>query len=159
MGRAGAKPDPIPLKILKGRGNGTQANGKPIPTAPAFARGAPDPPDWLSTTARELWDRVTPGLEALDLLKPEDYTTMVTYCETWTTYLEALEQTRAGGLIVDNPKTGMPHKNPALVALETAGVQLLRFAVEFGLTPAAEVALARPNRDDDADDPFAGSSA
>jgi P27 family predicted phage terminase small subunit len=155
MANAGRRPDPIPLKILKGRGNGIASTGYPIPAAPAFNRGAPDPPDWLSTPARDLWDRIAPGLEELDLLKPEDYTTLVSYCEAWATYLEALEQVRAGGLIVDNPKTGMPHKNPALAALETAEVHVLRFAQEFGLTPAAEVALARPKRDDDTEDPFA----
>ena len=159
MAKTGPAPDPIPLKILKGRGNGIAAGGKRIPTAPAFDRGAPDPPDWLSTDARELWERIAPGLERLDLLKPEDYTTFVAYCECWATYIEALQQTRSGGLIVINQASGMPHRNPALAAVETSGTQLLRFAQEFGLTPAAEVQLARPGKLDDTDDPFAGGQS
>lgn len=160
MAKRGAPADPIPLKILKGNGKGNQANGKPIPTAPAFDRGAPDPPDWLTGEALDLWHRVVPGLDRLDLLKPEDYATLVAYCECWATWREALEQTRSGGLIVTNPQSGNPHKNPALAALETCNTQLLRFAQEFGLTPVAEIALARPARDaDDVDDPFAGQAA
>lgn len=157
MGLRGKPQDPIPLKILKGRGNGIASTGYPIPDPPAFTRGAPDPPEWLSAHARELWDQIAPGLEALDLLKPEDLTSFASYCETWTTYREALEQVRSGGLIVENPTTGMPHRNPALQALESAGTQLLRFAQQFGLTPSAEVALARPGKLDDTDDPFAGT--
>jgi P27 family predicted phage terminase small subunit len=156
MATRGRPPDPIPLKILKGRGKGLDVAGYRIPDPPVFNRGAPDPPDWLTTTARELWDRIAPGLDRLDLLKPEDYTSFVAYCETWSTYLEALEQVRAGGLIVSHSKTGMQHKNPAVSVLENAGTQLLRFAQQFGLTPSAEVALARPGKLDDTDDPFAG---
>jgi hypothetical protein len=38
-------------------------------------------------------------------------------------------------------------------------MQLLRYAQQFGLTPAAEVALARPAQlDVDVDDPFGGTS-
>ena len=70
--------------------------------------------------------------------------------------LAALARVRAEGLTMINPKTGMPHKNPALVVVETAGMQLLRYAQQFGLTPVAELALAQPPKPDiDVDDPFA----
>ena len=49
----------------------------------------------------------------------------------------------------------MEHKNPALTALEVAGRDLLRYTQEFGLTPAAELNLAKPPRPDAGDhDPF-----
>jgi len=38
----------------------------------------------------------------------------------------------------------MEHKNPALTALEVAGRDLLRYTHESGLTPAAELNLAKP---------------
>lgn len=156
MGLRGKAPDPIPLKILKGTSTGLSSSGYKIPDPPAFDRVAPDPPDWLSAPARELWDAIAPGLEQLDLLKREDLTAFTSYCETWATYREALEQVRSGGLITTNPNTGHTHRNPALQALEIAGTQLLRYAQEFGLTPAAEIRLARPGKLEDADDPFAG---
>ena len=113
----------------------------------------------LSPVARELWEATAPTLEALNLIKAEDGPVFEAYCECWATYREALAIVRAEGLTLINPKTGMAHKNPALVVVETAGMQLLRYAQQFGLTPAAEVALARPAQlDVDVDDPFGGTS-
>ena len=51
---------------------------------------------------------------------------------------------RAEGLTIVKPKTLMEHKNPALTALEVAGRDLLRYTHESGLTPAAELNLAKP---------------
>ena len=51
-------------------------------------------------------------------------------------------------MTIVNPKTLMEHRNPALTALEVAGHGLLRYTHEFGLTPAAELNLAKPPRPD-----------
>jgi P27 family predicted phage terminase small subunit len=147
IGKRGPAPDPVPLKILKGIGHGRDSMGRLIPDVPRFERGAPQPPSVLSPVARELWEATAPTLEALDLIKPEDGPSFEAYCECWATYRE--------GLIIINPNTGMPHKNPALVVVETAGMQLLRYAQQFGLTPSAEINLAKPPRPDAGDDdPF-----
>jgi len=47
-------------------------------------------------------------------------------------------------LTIVRPETLMEHKNPALTALEVAGRDLLRYTHESGLTPAAELNLAKP---------------
>jgi P27 family predicted phage terminase small subunit len=154
MGKA---PQPAALKLLGGRSPGRDSGGRPVPDVPRFERGAPQPPSLLSPVARELWEATAPTLEALNLIKPEDGPIFTAYCESWATYREALSRVRAEGLTVFNPKTGMPHKNPALNALEQAGIQLLRYGQQFGLTPSAELSLAAsatPESDDD-DDPFA----
>ena len=156
MGKA---PQPAALKLLGGRSPGRDSGGRPVPDVPRFERGAPQPPSLLSPVARELWEATAPTLEALNLIKAEDGPVFEAYCECWATYREALAIVRAEGLTMINPKTGMAHKNPALVVVETAGMQLLRYAQQFGLTPAAEVALARPAKlDVDVDDPFGGAS-
>lgn len=152
------RPDPIGLKLLKGRAPGRDQAGALVPTPPAFERGMCACPEHFDADARELWQRVTPGLEQLDLLKPEDYGALVAYCETWSTYQQALRCVRADGLTVQNPKTGMPHKNPAQAIVETASMQLLRYAQEFGLTPASENAVAKYASDVDDDDVFGGAS-
>jgi P27 family predicted phage terminase small subunit len=153
MTKSGPKPAPIPLKILKGRGDGRDSRGYPVAKPPNFDRGVPDRPDWFNDDARELWERVAPALDRLELLKPEDYSTFIAYCETWATWREALRRVRAEGLTLVNPNTGMPHKNPAQAIVEVSAMQLLRFAQEFGLTPSAEVHLAKPVQPtgDDAD--------
>lgn len=147
-------PQPLPLKMLKGRGGGRDSRGYAIPTAPAFEHEPPEPPDWLSEEALALWRRLAPALDRLDVLKDEDREAFTAYCETWATYVKALRLVRSHGLTCKHPQTGQ-HKNPAVGIVETAGGQLMRFAREFGLTPAAEVALAKPPKAISGDDPFA----
>ena len=38
MGKRGPAPQPVPLKILKGRGHGLDQAGLPIPAVPKFER-------------------------------------------------------------------------------------------------------------------------
>jgi phage terminase small subunit len=68
MGKRGPAPEPIPLRILKGRSPGRDVAGYTIPTPPSFDRGAPGCPETLTGEARKLWDRVAPMLEQLDLV-------------------------------------------------------------------------------------------
>ena len=153
MGKA---PQPAALKLLNGRSPGRDSGGRLVPDVPRFERGAPQPSSLLSPVARELWEATAPTLEALNLIKPEDGPVFEAYCESWATYREALARVRAEGLTMTNPKTGMAHKNPALVVVETAGMQLLRYAQQFGLTPVSELALGKPPiPDTDDDDPYA----
>jgi phage terminase small subunit len=77
----GRPSQPTPLKILKGRGNGKDIAGRPIPQLPAFEHGAPTPPPWLSPEALAEWQRVAPSLDALGLIKDEDRAVFSTYCE------------------------------------------------------------------------------
>ena len=51
MGKRGPAPEPIPLRILKGRGNGKDVAGRPIPKVPPFERCAPEAPGWLDPEA------------------------------------------------------------------------------------------------------------
>ena len=155
MGKRGPAPDPVPLKILKGIGHGRDSMGRLIPDVPRFERSAPEPPPWLSEQARAAWEAIAPELEALGLLKIQNGLMFTAICESWATYVAALARVRAEGLTIVNPKTLMEHKNPALTALEVAGRDLLRYTHEFGLTPAAELNLAKPPRPDAGDDdPF-----
>ena len=89
------------------------------------------------------------------MIKIQDGLMLTALCESWATYVAALARVRAEGLTIVNPKTPMEHKNPALTALEVAGRDLLRLGSQFGLTPVAEVSLAKPaRRDAGDDDPF-----
>jgi P27 family predicted phage terminase small subunit len=119
MGKRGPAPDPIPIRVLKGRGRGVDQAGLPIPAPPAFDRGAPDCPEHFDDDARELWMRITPGLDELGLVKPQDWPTLIVFCETWGAYREAYRRVRAEGLVTVNPKTGVSYKNPAQRIVET----------------------------------------
>jgi P27 family predicted phage terminase small subunit len=123
--------------------------------------GSPEPPDWLSSEALAEWERVVPGLECLDLVKPEDRAALALYCETWARYVDAVRQYRAEGATLINPDSGRAHKNPAVGVAEVAAAQLRVLAAEFGLTPSSEQRLGAPTTPDDDDpcsvfNPFAG---
>ncbi|OBB20606.1 phage terminase small subunit P27 family [Mycolicibacterium elephantis] len=157
MGARGPQAAPANLRLLKGRGNGKDSAGRVVPEVPKFNRGAPEPPEWLSDLAREQWELCAPSLDKLDLLKPEDHAVFTAFCESWATYVLAMREARAGSLTLVTDK-GYEYKNPALSIAESASRDLLRFAREFGLTPAAEQQVGKAKADDGGqdDDPFTG---
>lgn len=159
MGARGPAAAPAGLKLIKGRSEGRDSGGRPVAEVPKFDRSAPDAPEWLSDEARAEWDRIVPGLETLNLLKPEDFAALVEHCETWATYLEAVKLVRENGVVLTNPDNGRQYKNPALSAAEAAGQQLRASCREFGLTPSSEQNLGAPMGGDGGggEDPYAGS--
>jgi P27 family predicted phage terminase small subunit len=118
---------------------------------------APEPPDWLSAEARAEWDRITPGLERLDLFKPEDRAGLTVYTETWSTYVAAVAPLPDEGLTLVNPDSGHTSVHPCVQIAHNAGQLLLRYAAEFGLTPSAERRLGSITPpDDDVHSPYGG---
>lgn len=148
---------PAKLLLLNGRSEGRDSGGRVVEQPPNFVREAPAPPSWLSREARAEWRRVVPGLEALDILKPQDRAALSVYCETWATYVAAVRQYRAEGFVLTNPDSGRVHTHPAVSIANTAARQFLRYAQEFGLTASAEhrlnSAMLAPGDDDN--NPFA----
>jgi P27 family predicted phage terminase small subunit len=150
----GRTPQPAPLLLLHGRGDGKDSAGRPVRTPPPFKRNAPSPPSWLSREAKAEWRRVAPALERLDLVKPEDRATLAAYCELWARWVSAIRDTHKSGLTVRNTsvkKDGTESvwwtKNPSVAIAEQAETRLLHYAGQFGLTPAAERNVSK--RDDD----------
>ncbi|MFE5853551.1 phage terminase small subunit P27 family [Streptomyces sp. NPDC056500] len=159
MGRTA---QPAVLKLLSGRYDGRDSGGRPVNAGPGFRRVAPNPPTWLSKEAAAEWKRVVPGLQRLDLLKPEDRAVLAAYCETWAVFVSATRQVTAEGitsLVISTRPDGsstervVPH--PAVAIARNAGRELRGFAAQFGLTPSTEQALARGADDGEDDNPFA----
>ncbi len=158
---AAPTPRPAALRLLTGRAEGRDSGGRVVTPPPAFRRIPPKPPTWLSREAAAEWRRVVPGLARLDLLKEEDRAALVSYCETWATYVEAIRDVRRNGLTVENTSTRRDGtestwvtKNPAVAVAERAAQQLRSWCHEFGLTPSAESRLGREAAEDDDDNPF-----
>jgi P27 family predicted phage terminase small subunit len=154
---AAPTPRPAKLRLLGGVSPGRDSGGRLVPPPPNFERAAPEPPADLGAEARAEWERITPSLDRLNLLKPEDYAALVVHCQTWQTYITAIRAVRAEGVTLINPESGCPRKNPALSAAEVAGVQLLASCREFGLTPSSEQRLSATPHVDETPDFFAGS--
>lgn len=145
---------PAALLLLNGRKDGQDSAGRPVATPPPFKRMAPNPPTWLSAEARAEWKRIVPGLERLDLIKPEDRATLATYCETWSRLVAATRDIHKNGLVVQNTavrKDGTTStwftKNPSVAVAEAATTALRHYANDFGLTPSGERNVSK--RDDD----------
>jgi P27 family predicted phage terminase small subunit len=159
---AGRKSAPRNLKIVAGRGNGTDSGGRKVPPAPGFVRLPPEAPDWLGHLARGEWNRVVPELARLQLLKPPDAAALGAYCEMVELFIRASEDVHATGLTVENRSTRKDGSesvwftaNPSVQVQRGAQAAIRAWCAEFGLTPAAENKLtAREGGDDDAD-PFA----
>jgi P27 family predicted phage terminase small subunit len=155
----GKPSQPLPLKILKGRGNGKDIAGRAIPQPPAFNRGAPTPPDWLNPEARGEWERIAPELERLDLIKPEDRGIFAAYCLAWSRLVRAEAICAAEGLTLTNPTTGRVGTHPAALIAAAASRDLLRLGSQFGLSPLGEVGVAKPAKPaGDEFDAFGGAS-
>ena len=150
MGRTA---QPANVLLLKGRSEGRDSAGRPVPTPPPFERCAPEPPgeDWFDGEARAEWGRVVPELEALVLLKAPDRAGLVAWCVTWSRFVTAVRTYQRDGMLVINPDSGNLRRHPAVGIAETAAAQLRAYAAEFGLSPAAErrIGAVAPTADGD----------
>ena len=142
----GPRPQPIKLKLLRGNPGTRALKGvfePPRPSAP------PSPPSFLTGYAREEWDRVAPGLFLFGLLTELDVATLGGYCEAfkrWKTAVEALDQVAAldpamQGLLVRGSE-GQARPNPLVRIAAEAASDMVRFAGEFGFSPAARSRIA-----------------
>jgi len=156
---ASPKPQPVALKLLQGRGPGTDSGGRPVKNVPGFERAAPLPPAWLPAEARAEWERVVPALDRLGILRRIDAAALTGYCMTWHRFVEASAIVQREGTICtahDNLGNVKLTRHPALLTAEAASKELRAWAGEFGLTPSAEHRLAGTKGDDgDQGNPFA----
>jgi P27 family predicted phage terminase small subunit len=158
----GRTAQPAVLKLIGGRGNGTDSGGRKVNPGPAFRRIAPNPPTWLSREAAAEWRRVTPGLQRLDLLKEEDRAVLSAYCETWAQFVEATRLVTREGITSEvttvsasGSETTRTVPHPAVAIARSAGRELRAYAAQFGLSPSSEQVLARGADDGEDDNPFA----
>jgi P27 family predicted phage terminase small subunit len=138
---------PTHLRLLQGNpGRRPIPKGEPKHEIPATA---PKPPSWLSEFAREEWRRVAPEAFNLRLLSNVDVVSFAAYCSAvgrWRTAEEALALMAAKdpvmrGLVVKGIH-GSAIENPLVYTSRQAAREMLRFAAEFGFTPAARARIA-----------------
>lgn len=169
---AAPKPKPAHLKLIEGRGHGTDSGGRKVKPPPAFKRLPPDAPGWLPDEARAEWERVVPELARLDLIKPVDRAALTSYVLTWQRLVDAqkladtfhnvIQSSVAGepivfegyGLLATNSQGVV--RAPWIAIMEAASKELRSWASEFGFTPAAESKLKAQEAGDDEGDIFAG---
>lgn len=144
--------EPATLRLLKGRGNGTDSGGRKVPTTPGFARLAPPKPDWLTAEASAEWDRVVPELTRLELLKEIDGAALAAYCEAWSEFVDATRILQHSGLTIEAKQGQISH--PCVAIRRNAAKEVRAWAAHFGLTPSTEQNLSAGGSDDGDDNPF-----
>lgn len=103
------------------------------PGAPARV---PPAPRWLSAGARREWRRLARLLLGAGLLTEIDVVALGMMCEALDIYQRAKAAMGEEGLIVVSDK-GNSYQHPALGVMNGARADVLRWAREFGMTPAA----------------------
>jgi P27 family predicted phage terminase small subunit len=138
----------VPTKLRILRGNPSKRPIRPEPE-PAVPIKIPDPPEFLNEPAREEWTRISDELYRIGLLTVADTKPLAAYCQAYGRWVDAemtLKRMAAldpvsKGLMVKG-SLGNPVQNPIVKVADRAARDMVRYASEFGLTPAARARIA-----------------
>lgn len=135
-------PKPTALKVAEGnRGRrplGTKSEPNPDLLTDLTA------PDWLSATAKRVWDKQAPRLQKVRLLTVADTYVFAMWCQETGNYIDAQIQInqqveeaggKASALIADRGDGKQPQPNPWLIVQSMASKKSLQLGREFGMTP------------------------
>lgn len=138
-GRAGAsgrRPNPTSLKILNGNPGRRPLNkDEPKPRAKL-----PACPAHLTPAAKREWQRIGQKLLTLGLVTEMDRAALAAYCQVYARWVEAEEQIQKHGTVWKlTTKAGTPwvQQSPYLQVANKALEQMMRYLVEFGMSPAS----------------------
>ena len=137
---------PTPLKLL--RGNPGKQRIYPEPTPEPLAE-LPDPPPFLKLNAQTEWRRLVGQLHHMRLLTALDLPALAAFCSAYADWIEAEESLAVMAARDPLFKAKMVRgakgtfiMNPLVRIAAQARLDMVRFAAEFGLTPAARSRIA-----------------
>uniref|UniRef100_A0A6M3K3R3 Putative terminase n=1 Tax=viral metagenome TaxID=1070528 RepID=A0A6M3K3R3_9ZZZZ len=151
MPKTGPKPQPTALKKLRGN-PGRRPLPKNEPATGKYAR-VPPPPRYLDRYGKNEWRRVAGQLLKAGLLTKVDRSALSAYCACYSTWLNAQDQIKKHGVLVKAP-SGFPMQSPYLAISNKALEQMLKFLVEFGMTPSSR-ARVKADKPEEKKDPLA----
>jgi P27 family predicted phage terminase small subunit len=103
---------------------------------PLLFSSVPEAPPFLSGYAREEWYRITPELHRMRLVTLVDINALAAYCLAYERWRTAEELAKVRGLMVQT-RGGPFRVNPLVSIAERAADKMVRYAAEFGFTPAS----------------------
>jgi P27 family predicted phage terminase small subunit len=159
--KTGPRPTPTNLRLLRGNPGRRPLNENE--PQPDIAANVPEPPVHVYGHAAEEWRRIAPGLHRLKLLTSHDLKVLEAYCVSycrWREAEEALARVRSRdpvmlGLMIKAQKDAELIENPLVRISRRSAFEMLRYASEFGFTPAARTRISQPPGSG-GDDPFHG---
>lgn len=127
---------------------------KPLATAEKIRRGNPgrrplndnEPevkavelkaPDHLDAEAKREWARVAPQLATARITCELDRALLASYCEAWSTYVQACKDVAENGAVLISLKTGQAYQGPWVNVRAMAEKQMRACMAELGMTPSS----------------------
>lgn len=129
----------VPTKLKLLRGNPGRRPIRPEPQ-PRIDNESPKPPDYLGKDARAEWLRVAPELYRLGLLTVIDISALAAYCNAFGRWTAA--EREVGDKLTIETSNGNTVQNPLVGIANAAARDMVKFAAEFGLSPAARRRLS-----------------
>lgn len=158
---AGRKALPSNVHLI--RGNPSKKSDEELAggTAVRVPIVVPACPQHLGPEARAEWRRISPHLVTAGLVTELDRAALAGYCQAWGEWavlerkVKDLIGTNGADALVDVTPSGYKQVSALAQARDRALDRMLRFAKEFGLTPASRIAstagqqMALPGMPDD----------
>lgn len=137
---AGRKPTPTALKLVKGN-PGKRALPK---NEAVVALSEPTPPAFLCDDAKVEWGRVVSMLYAAGLMTELDRAALAAYAAAYGRWAQAerainrmAAEDELNAALVTTTTSGNAIQNPLVGIANKAKADMVRYAVEFGMTPSA----------------------
>ena len=132
----GRKPKPTALKKSEGNPGKRELNKN----EPRFKPVLPNAPKHLTDDALDEWRRVAPDLFAAGVLTIADRAALAAYCQAWADWVKARGEIATGGMI-STTSNGYEQQSAWIGIANKALDNLMKFASEFGLTPASRARI------------------
>ena len=139
--KRGRKPKPLGLKLIAGTFRHDRDGNTPQPPT---SDKVPRPPLKLDPVARREWKRIATPLHAMGVRKEIDTSALLAYCEAWSDFVDARNKLAESGTKVIKTKNGNFIENPYYSIKKRAMEILLRFQIEFGITPSSRMRIQVP---------------
>jgi P27 family predicted phage terminase small subunit len=139
----GRKPVPTHLKAITGNAGKRPLNAE----EPRPELNVPECPIQLGPIARGEWDRLSKELVTLRLLTNLDRAALAAYCGAYALWVEAMDAIQKYGTMVKSP-SGYPMQSPYVSVANRQAELMMRFAAEFGFTPASRSRIKNRQPDD-----------
>ncbi len=127
----GRKPKPLVLKLAAGN-----PGKRKLANSPQFSGTFGPPPKWMGQEARALWKRLAPELEAQRLAAREYRTAFEALCASYGVAVKSTRAIQRYGMTYKTPN-GAHRRRPEVGIEVQAWALVVKFCVEFGLTPSA----------------------
>lgn len=113
-------------------------------------RVVPEPLDWMTDKARDVWAELAGHLVAKDRLAPQYVYQFAGYCESVANFYKATACLAVAGYYFDTKtRNGLQQKKVAMWSVQQEALSaMMRFSALFGLSPVDEARLGAGGQGD-----------